>query len=120
MTALYREGMEMDQNPQVIESSAQRHANDPAARRHRLGRTMLGLGVAAVVLVGGGTADAALGDEERPLASSSSSSMMDGMGQMHESPAAREMHERLPADLRAQMEQMHGRMLEMMEPSRGS
>lgn len=119
MTALYREGMDMDQNPQVIESSSPRHANDPAGRRHRLGRTMLGLGVAAVVLVGGGTA-AALGDEEEPPARPSSSSMMNGMRQMHESPAAQEMHEQLPADLRAEMEQMHDQMLEMMETSRGS
>lgn len=34
---------------------------------------------------------------------------------MHESPAAREMHEQLPAELQAQMEQMHNRMMEMME-----
>lgn len=104
--------MDTNQNPKDSATVSHHDDNHTASGRHHLRRALLGLGVGATVLVGAGTAAAALGDEEaRP----SSSSMMHEMRQMHESPAAREMHEQLPAELRAQMEKMHNQMMEMME-----
>lgn len=101
--------MDTHQNPKDIATVSHHDDNHTAAGRHHLRRILLGLG--ATVLVGAGTAAAALGDEARP----SSSSIMHEMRQMHESSAAREMHEQLPAELQAQMEQIHNRMMEMME-----
>ncbi len=105
---------------EVIDMHSQRDDNATADRRPYLCRIVLSLGVAAVVLVGAGTADAALDDQEEASGPSSSSSMMDGMEQMQQSPAAEEMHEQMPPDVRAQMEQMHRQMLEMMDSNPGS
>ncbi len=78
--------------------------------RGRRRRIAVGLVVAAAFSVGAGTAIAANDTAPAPP----TSSMVDVMEQMHESPAAREMHEQLPPELRASMDEMHGQMLEMM------
>lgn len=120
MTPPYGAGMDIDQNPEVIDMHSQRDDNATADRRPYLRRIVLGLGVAAAFLAAGGTAAAALGDEGEASGFSSSSSMRDGMEQMHQSPAAEEMHEQMPPEMRAQMEQMHRQMLEMMVSNPGS
>jgi hypothetical protein len=80
--------------------------------RGRRRRIAVGLVVAAAFSAGAGTAIAANDTDPAPVPPTSS--MVDEMEQMHESPAAREMHQQLPPELRASMDEMHGRMLEMM------
>ncbi len=84
-----------------------------------------GLVLVVALLVGGTTAVAASNDNDGPATSSQapmSSSMVELMERMHNSPEAEAMHEQLPPELRTQMEQMHTRMQEMMgamEPMMG-
>ncbi len=86
-------------------------AAGPVGRGSRR-RVAVGLVVVAVFSVGAGTAIAA--NDTDPAPAPPTSSMVDAMEQMHESPAAREMHEQMPPELRASMDEMHGQMLEMM------
>ena len=98
--------------------------DDPSQRGHpalgtsgRQRRIAAGLVVVAALLVGGTTAVAASNDDDGPATSSqapTSSSMVELMDRMHNSPEAEAMHEQLPPELRAQMEQMHAQMQETM------
>lgn len=86
--------------------------------RGRRRRVAVGLVIAATFSVGAGTAIAANDTDPAPVPPTSS--MVDAMEQMHESPAAREMHQQLPPELRASMDEMHTQMLEMMRSGRAS
>jgi hypothetical protein len=91
-------------------------AAGPVGRGSRR-RVAVGL-VAAAFSAGAGTAIAA--NDTDPAPAPPTSSMVDAMEQMHESPAAREMHQQLPPELRASMDEMHTQMLEMMRSGRAS
>lgn len=105
----------MDTNPESTFEGITQDYGAPVARpvgRGSRRRAAVGLVVAAAFSVGAGTAVAA--NDTDPAPAPPTSSMVDTMDQMHESSAAREMHQQLPPELRASMDEMHTQMLEMM------
>lgn len=105
----------MDTNQESMFEGVARNRSVAGALRGRQPRrrsVAVGLVVGAVFGIGVGTAIAATDTDLAPTPPTSS--MVDEMEQMHESPAAREMHEQLPPELRASMDDMHDQMVEMM------
>lgn len=84
-----------------------------AARSRRRGHAALaGVAFAGVLAIGAGTALAA--STEPPPANPTQAPSTATMDQMHDSEPCRSMRQQLPPELRAQMDQMHARMRELV------
>ncbi len=108
----------MEQNQDLTGSTVDSAERMPSIRGMRSGRNR-GLAAAAVLvvalLVGGTTALATSNDSDGGGSGTGAepASMVELMDQMHNSPEAQAMHERLSPELRADMEEMHAQMREM-------
>lgn len=106
----------MEQNQDLTGSTVDSAERMPPIRGTKSGRSR-GIAAGAVLvvalLVGGTTALANSNDSDGSSTGVEPASMVELMDQMHDSPEAQAMHERLSPELRADMEEMHAQMREM-------